>query len=122
MTYNRISAAKEYGDYFVTCADTGHSNKATRFGNPSPADVIRLLGSSLEVLHLNDNDTFTDQHKMPFSGTIDWDDVFNALDEIGYKGVYNMELNLNCYGDDMAVDTAEFAIKTLRNYINKRYK
>ena len=93
-----------------------------RFGEPTPADVIRTVGDRVKVLHLNDNDTLTDQHKMPFSGTVDWDDVFDALDEIGYDGVYNMELELEFYGRELVTDTAAFAIKVLRNYLNKRYK
>ncbi|MCQ2385725.1 MAG: sugar phosphate isomerase/epimerase, partial [Clostridia bacterium] len=120
-SYERICSAGDNKDYLVFCADTGHSNKASRFNrNPSSANVIRALGSQVKVLHLNDNDTLTDQHKMPLSGTIDWKDVFDALDEIGYSGVYNMELALSFYGDNMAIDTAAFAIKVLRNYLLKR--
>ena len=44
-----------------------------------------------------------------------------SLDDIGYNGVYNMELALNFYGKELIVETAEFAIKVLRNYLNKRY-
>lgn len=119
--YNAIKQDARFADHFTTCADTGHSNKAMRFGNPTAGDVIRRIGSDIAVLHLNDNDTLTDQHKMPFSGTIDWEDTFNALDEIGYNGVYNMELHLPFYGAEMMLETAEFAIKVLRNYLDKRY-
>lgn len=112
----------EYRDYFTVCVDTGHSNKATRYGNPSSADVIRRIGKGhISTLHLNDNDTLTDQHKMPLSGTINWQDVFDALDEVGYDGVYNMELALGFYGEHVCIDTGAFAIKVLRNYLRKRY-
>lgn len=92
--YNRIDEVAELRDYFAVCMDTGHSNKAMRYGNPTPAEIIRRLGSKITVLHLNDNDTLKDQHKIPMTGVIDWNEVFNALDEINYDGVYNMELNL----------------------------
>ncbi len=120
--YNRIKAT-EYAPYFTTCIDTGHSNKATRFNNnPKPGDVIRLIGGqNIAVLHLNDNDTLTDQHKIPMTGTIDWKDVFDALDEVGYNGVYNMELNLSCFGRDMAVETGKFAVKVMRSILAARY-
>lgn len=121
MAYNRVKAIGDNAAYFTICADTGHSNKATRYGNPSPADVIRMCGADVTVLHLNDNDTFTDQHKMLFTGTIDWDDVFDALDEIGYSGVYNMELALGHFGEDMVIEEAAFAIKALRHYLDRRY-
>ena len=74
------------------------------------------------MLHLNDNDTFTDQHKIPKTGCIDWEDVFNALDEIGYNGIYNMELNLSHFGGDFLVETAEFAVKVLKYMLKQRYE
>lgn len=120
--YKAIKSIDEYKDYFTICVDTGHSNKAMRFNNPKPADVIRRLGSDVTVLHLNDNDTLTDQHKIPTTGVIDWEDVFDALDEIGYSGVYNMELALHFFGNDFQIETAEFAVKFLKYYIAKRYK
>lgn len=122
MSYNKVCAVGNNADYFVMCADTGHSNKATRFnGNPSPADVIRMMGNKTKVLHLNDNDTLTDQHKIPLTGCIDWKDVFDALDEIGYNGVYNMELNLLHFGNEFAKQTAEFAVKVMRHFLDTRY-
>ncbi len=115
MNYNRVCAVEDFSDWLVTCADTGHSNKAMRFGQPNPGDVIRLLGSTLGCLHLNDNDTLTDQHKPPLAGTIDWYDVISALDEVGYSGYYNMELALYFFGKELIVETAEYSIKVLKN-------
>lgn len=120
-SFERVRAVGDNADYFVTCVDTGHSNKAMRFGNPTPADVIRRLGSSIACLHLNDNDTFTDQHKPLLTGTIDWDDVFDALDEVGYSGVYNMEISLQRFGEEIVCDTAAYSVKILRNILDKRY-
>lgn len=120
-SYNRICAVEDFKDYFVTCMDTGHCNKAMRFSsNPTPADAIRMIGNSIEVLHLNDNNTFTDQHKIPLTGSIDWNDVFDALDEIGYSGVYNMEIILDCFGKGIEKETAAYAVKVMRNFINNR--
>ena len=119
--YEDIKGVKEYSDYFTVCIDTGHSNKAMRYGNPAPGDVIRRVGGDIDVLHLNDNDTLTDQHKMPMTGTIDWDDVFDALDEVGYHGVYNMEVKLAHFGDDFLIEHAEFAVKLMKYLLKKRY-
>ncbi len=121
INYNRIAAMEDFADHFKMCADTGHSNKAMRFGEPTPADCIRMMGKNLTCLHLNDNDTLTDQHKTPGMGTIDWNDVFDALDEIGYKGNYNMELNLTHYGDKFIVELAEFSVKVLRHMLTEHY-
>ncbi len=122
-SYNDVCAVGDNKDYMAICMDTGHSNKAMRFnGNPNPADVIRMLGSDIKVLHLNDNDTLTDQHKIPLTGCIDWDDVFNALDEIGYDGVYNMELNLGVIGGKgLEIESADYAVKVMRNFLKNRY-
>ena len=116
-TYNRITAASEYRDWFTVCVDTGHTNKASRFGNPKVGQVIRMLGKKVTALHLNDNDTLTDQHKIPMTGTIDWNDTMNALEEIGYSGIYNMELNLAHFGKGFEVETAAFAIKVMENML-----
>ena len=114
-SYQRLKATGDNADYLAICVDTGHSNKAMRFGNPTPADVLRMCGADVKVLHLNDNDGATDQHKMPKAGNIDWDDVLNALDEIGYSGICNMELRLGYFGEDFMPEEAAFAIKVLKN-------
>lgn len=111
----------EYGEWFTACADTGHSNKAMRFGEPKPADVIREMKGEFTILHLNDNDTLTDQHKMPLSGTIDWKDVLDALEETGYSGVYNMELGLDRYGRELAIEHGAFAVKIMKNLLKEKY-
>ena len=122
MSGNRVCAIGDNADYFGYCIDTGHANKATRFnGNPSPADHIRMCGGKIIALHLNDNDTFKDQHKIPGTGTIDWNDVLCALDEVGYSGTYNMELNLGTISKGLIVETGEFAIKVMRNMLRERY-
>ena len=120
MTFNRIRAASEYGDWFTMCMDTGHTNKATRFGNPKVGDVIRMLGKNITALHLNDNDTLTDQHKPPMTGTIDWKDTLNALEETGYSGVYNMELSLGHFGSGFEIETAAFAVKVMKHMLANR--
>ena len=116
--YNAIKSIEEYSEWFTTCVDTGHSNKAMRYNNPTPANVIRTIGSDISVLHLNDNDTLTDQHKIPMTGTIDWKDTLKALEEVGYNGVYNMELELRHFGENFVFETASFAVKVLRNMLD----
>jgi len=121
-SYHRVCAVDDLKDYFTICMDTGHSHKSSKYeGEPSSPDCIRMLGKEITVLHLNDNDTLSDQHKIPLSGTLNWKDTFDALDEIGYNGVYNMELNLAFFGEELLVDTAAFAVKVLRRFLNARY-
>ena len=118
--YDRICAYEDNADYFFCCIDTGHVNKAMRFGNPTPAEFIRAMGCSVKCLHLNDNNSLTDQHKPPMTGNIDWNDVLSALNEIGYDGVYNLELNLKHFGEGFEKETAAFSVKLLNHMINKQ--
>ena len=127
--YERIASEGENRDYLAVCLDTGHSNKASRFGsNPKVPELIRALGKRIEVLHLNDNGSLFDQHLIPFVGTgsygvtggVDWKATLDALEEIGYGGVYNMELFLPRYGEELIVDTAAFAVKVMKNALKGR--
>lgn len=128
-SYERICAYSDNADWLTVCVDTGHTNKASRFnGNPEPARAIRMLGSRITCLHLNDNNKMSDQHLIPFiakcgsfiEGTIDWDDTLDALDEIGYNGVYNLELSMCRYGAEIMPEFARFAVAVLKNALNKR--
>jgi len=121
ISYNRVCAVGDNAKYMSYCVDTGHSNKAMRFGNPTPGDVIRILGPNISTLHLHDNDTLTDQHKLPMTGTINWNDIFDALEEVAYDGIYNCEVALANFGKDFAIDHAEFCVKLMRHMLRQRY-
>ena len=54
---------------------------------------IREAGRRLQALHLHDNDGSDDQHMLPYGrGNIDWQDVFSALKDIRYQGLFNFEI------------------------------
>ena len=122
-SYNDICSVGDNKEYMAICMDTCYSNKAMRFyNNLTPAEVIRMLGNDIKVLHLNDNDTLTDQHKMPLTGCIDLNYVFDALDEIGYDGVNNMGLNLAAIGGKgLGIESDDYTIKVMRNLLKNRY-
>ena len=118
--YDRIAGEYGYGDCFRVYMDTGHTNKAIRFGNnPSPQEAIRMLGSRINTLHLHDNDTMTDQHKIPMTGCIDWHAVLTALDEVGYGGVYMLEISLNHFGAGFEIEEAAFGVKVMRQILRE---
>ena len=94
----------------MICLDTGHTNKAYSIGGrdgervPDVIETIHLFRSDIKVLHLNDNNGFTDQHLPPMlkmEGGVKWNEVYAALDDVGYKGIYNFELSLVNFGAGM---------------------
>lgn len=76
--------------YVGTCWDTGHAHIA---GQPQ-GESIRLMGKRLHALHIQDNDGVTDQHMPPHFGTIDWNDVMTALNEINYPEDFTFESHM----------------------------
>ncbi len=71
------------------CLDTGHLN----ISKGIQSGFIRTAGDYLRALHIADNEGESDQHLMPYGrGTVDWDDVMSGLSEVGYSGLFNMEI------------------------------
>ncbi len=81
-------------DWFVNCLDLGHT---VLVGN-KPQDMIRELGDYIACLHVHDNDGIHDLHQAPYTGVIEWKDVMQALHDIQYTGVLNMEADMFFYG------------------------
>lgn len=75
--------------YFGGCLDIGHCPLVSQ----SPARCIRTLGKErLKSLHIHDVDLVHDNHTLPFAGKIKWQEVTDALAEIGYEGDFTFEL------------------------------
>ena len=109
-------------DYKTICMDTGHINEIVYMGTPDVPETIRILGKDITVLHLHDNEGRNDTHSIPLSyarSGVNWVETFKALDEIGYNGVYNYELNLTRYGK-MIPETLEFLGKFLRYFTENK--
>lgn len=69
------------------CWDIGHGNM-----NPlSQEEAIKLLGSRLRALHVQDNFGEKDIHVAPYFGTVNYDEVMCALLDIGYEGYFTFE-------------------------------
>lgn len=69
------------------CWDTGHAHIA----QADQAASIRLLGSRLHALHVQDNNGQRDQHTAPHYGTIDWAPLMQALRDIDYPEDFTFE-------------------------------
>lgn len=80
---------------FGFCLDVGHANLMGR----NLREYIKALGSRLKVLHIHDNDGWTDSHMMPYTQTYaggknfytDWDSFIDGLRDIHYDGALSFE-------------------------------
>ena len=77
-------------DKIAICLDTGHLNISQA---SSQREFILKAGKHLKALHIADNLGEEDLHMMPFCrGNLNIDEVVEALNEVGYDGLYNLEL------------------------------
>jgi sugar phosphate isomerase/epimerase len=76
----------DLGDTAV-CLDVGHAHLVG--GSPEAAEV---LSGHVITTHLHDNRGGSDDHLVPYAGTIDWPATMTALYKIGYTGPLVFEL------------------------------
>ena len=72
---------------FAFCLDIGH----LLILGFDPYNAITALGNRLEILHVHDNDGYTDDHTAAFLGVCNWSRFIKGLRAIDYKGNINME-------------------------------
>jgi len=77
---------------FICLVDTGHCGIV----GEDAARMLRIMGSRVKALHVNDNLFRTDDHVIPGHGRMDWEQVTKALADIGYEGDITFEV-LNIY-------------------------
>ena len=68
--------------------DAGHANL-----QEMPQDEeLRLLGSHVRALHIQDNRGDWDAHLLPFLGSMSMDALMHGLQDIGYQGYFTFEV------------------------------
>ena len=83
-----------YGpDYIGLCYDSGHAN----IGGDR-MDRLEPLKDRLLAVHLHDNDGASDQHNLPFDGTIDWSRLARLIAESSYAKCVNLEVKIHNTG------------------------
>ena len=68
--------------------DVGHANMQEM----PQDDELRILGSHVRALHIQDNMGDDDNHLCPFLGTLNLDAVMHGLFDIGYEGYFTFEV------------------------------
>lgn len=78
------------------CLDTGHLHLTNGRGesNQTHRDFILGAGERLKAMHITENNGKNDVHQMPYSARtgIDWPEVVRAVKDIGYEGLFNLEI------------------------------
>lgn len=101
------------------CFDSGHTHAASfSHGQMSVPEAVAYFGQRIKLLHLHDNNGYSDQHLLPGMGSIHWPDVFDALDAVGYDGVINYEVRLGM--GQHTVPWINFMGAYLRDFTNQR--
>lgn len=69
------------------CLDTGHAHMAGDL-----VDAIETVSEHLAATHVHDNRGRTDEHLLPYDGTIDWASALTAFQKVGYDGSLVFEI------------------------------
>ncbi|HXW07042.1 MAG TPA: sugar phosphate isomerase/epimerase [Vicinamibacterales bacterium] len=77
----------ELEEHAGICLDFGHAHLLG-----DVADAIETAAEHVIATHVHDNRGRTDEHLVPYLGSIDWDLALVTMQKIGYEGTYTMEL------------------------------
>jgi sugar phosphate isomerase/epimerase len=69
------------------CLDFGHAHM-----DGDLVDAIETVSEHLIATHVHDNGGRTDDHLVPFEGTIDWPAALTAVQKVGYEGTLLLEI------------------------------
>lgn len=75
------------GSTVGVCMDFGHAHLLG-----GVADAIEVAAEHLITTHVHDNRGRSDDHLVPYQGTIDWPSALVTMQKIGYDGTYLLEL------------------------------
>ena len=98
------------------CFDFGHANLQPY----DIGDAIRVVGNRLRVTHVHDNDGKRDIHQLPYHMAIDWDEILDALADVGYRGDFTLEAD-TFYGrlpKELLEDAAGHMAKVSHHMVN----
>lgn len=103
------------------CLDTGHLHLAREKGltQQTHREFILEAGPLLQALHIADNNGEKDTHQMPYSARfgINWHEVIQALEEINYQGLFNLEILGECVAPLPIRDAKLAFIRTMCEYM-----
>ena len=90
----RVLAAYD-PEFLGLCYDSGHGNMVA-----DGLDRLESLQHRLISIHLHDNDGLSDQHKLPFTGTVDWSRLARIIATSSYTKCVSQETTMGKTGID----------------------
>jgi sugar phosphate isomerase/epimerase len=69
------------------CLDVGHAHL-----DGDVIDAVETVSEHLIATHVHDNRGHSDDHLLPFDGTIDWAGTLLAVQKVGYDGPFMFEI------------------------------
>jgi sugar phosphate isomerase/epimerase len=90
----RVLAAYD-PEFLGLCYDSGHGNMVA-----DGLDRLESLKHRLISVHLHDNNGASDQHKLPFTGTVDWSRLARIIAESSYTKCVSLETTMRETGID----------------------
>jgi len=69
------------------CLDFGHAHL-----DGDLVEAVETVSEHLIATHVHDNRGRTDDHLVPFDGTIDWPAALTAIQKVGYEGTLLLEI------------------------------
>ncbi|NLL82673.1 MAG: sugar phosphate isomerase/epimerase [Lentisphaerae bacterium] len=106
--------AKYSPEFLGLCYDCGHGNLG--YGKPDfyqgyGLDQLDIHKERLISVHLHDNDGVSDQHRLPFTATVDWERLAKILAVSGYTKCVSLETTAANEGE---ISEEEFLAKAYR--------
>ncbi len=95
-------------DSLVICFDVNHLLKQTH------KHFVSVAGNKIKTLHISDYDFIDERHLLPGKGKIDWKEILDLLEGIGYDGAFMYEVSLKAVGSEGNKPTTDEARE---NYI-----
>jgi sugar phosphate isomerase/epimerase len=108
LQYQKLKA-KVDSDFFGLTLDVGH---AFLTEDINVGECIREFKPEIKNIHIEDMQQGIHQHLFFGQGEMDFPDIINALNDIGYSGLINVELSRHSHN---AVEVAKQAYDFLKN-------
>jgi sugar phosphate isomerase/epimerase len=93
---NELSRAESLVHFIEEVLDTADVGICLDFGHAHMdgdlVDAIETVSEHLISTHVHDNGGRTDDHLLPFEGTIDWPGALTAIQKVGYDGTLLLEV------------------------------